>query len=75
MGLFDMFDTNKEKSKEQKREELRKKNPDLDPWQIDEILEGNYNEDDFEEEELDEDNYYYEELQDEDDNDYDEDEY
>ena len=58
---------------EAKREKIRKNNPDLDPWQIDEILNGNYNEDDFEEEELDEDNYYYEELQDEDDEDFDED--
>ena len=46
-------------SNNNEEDEIKKRNPDLDPWQIDLIKKGEYNEDDFEEEELDEDNYYY----------------
>lgn len=65
--MFNLFDSNKKLTDEQKKEKIRENNLDLDQWQIDEIVEGNYDEGNFEEEELEEDDYYFD---DEDDGEY-----
>jgi hypothetical protein len=61
MGLFDeLFNTNDE---DKKKKELEKKMNDLglDEWEKQEIRNGNYDLDSFEDEDLEDDDYYYDE--------------
>lgn len=60
--MFDLF--NDKSNDDKKREEIKKRNPELDPWQIDMIMEGLYEEDSFEEEVEEEDDYYYDDEND-----------
>lgn len=64
MGLFEIFfDDEKNEKKKKNIEDLEKEMDlyDLDEWEKEEVREGNYEPEDFNDDDLTEDDYYYEE--------------
>lgn len=62
MGLFDDW-FNNDKDEDKKKKELEKEMNDLglDEWEKQEIRNGNYDLESFEDEDLEDDDYYYDE--------------
>ena len=60
MGIFDFFSSNEESNKKDERLEKEMEEMGLDEWEKEEVRNGNYDLDNFEEEDLEEDDYYYE---------------
>ena len=64
MGLFEiLFDDEKNEKKKKNIEDLEKEMDlyDLDEWEKEEVRDGNYEPEDFNDDDLTEDDYYYEE--------------
>ncbi len=58
MGLFDFLDSDNEKRKKEMEDEMDLLG--LEDWEKEEVRNGNYSPESFEEEDLEEDDYYYE---------------